>query len=69
MSIDNFGEFLEKFACPDLSFFSRYFSSFFLKLLISKKANIHATGPLHLLYASLVAGTRFLKNFVDRQFW
>ncbi len=41
--------------------FFRKFSTFFLTLLISKNANIHATGHLHLLYASLVAGTRFRK--------
>ncbi len=142
LSINHFGEFLDKFACPDLSFlsiiqhflpqtfnlqkitlrafapslciprgrnkvsekFCRYFSTFFFKLLISKKSryeafapslrirrgrnkvfekfcryfstffhklklqNIHATGPLYLHCASL-AGTRFLKNFVDLPFW
>ncbi len=126
-SIDHFGEFLEKFACPDLSFLSkfqhflaqtfnlqkwqyslysafvpslriprgrskvsekfrrstilvnfwknlhvrtlvifRYFNTFFLTLLISKNANIHATGPLYLHCASHMAGTRFRFFFVDR---
>ncbi len=68
LSLHHFGEFLEKFECPDLSFVSKFFSIFFLKLLISKNANIYATGPLYLHYASHVAGTRFLKKFVHPPF-
>ncbi len=41
--------------------FLRNFGSFFNKHLISKNANIHAMGPLHLHYASHLAGSRFLE--------
>ncbi len=56
LSIDHFGEFLEKFACPDL----QNFSTFFLKLY----ANIHTMEPLYIHCTSHMAGTRFLKFFV-----
>ncbi len=46
--------------------FFRNFSIFFLKLLISKNANIHATG-LH--YAFHVAGSRFPEHFIHQPFW
>ncbi len=41
---------------------------FFLKHLISKNANIHATGALHLNYAFHVAGSSFLEHFIRQNF-
>ncbi len=66
--INNFGQFLKQLHVRTLDLFPK-FGSLFLKLLISKNANICATGPLHLHYAFHVAGSRFLEHFVHQQFW
>ncbi len=59
--------FEKKMHVLTLDFF-RNFGNFFHKLLISKNANIRATGPLHLHYAFHVAGSRFLEHFIRQQF-
>ncbi len=60
--------FWKKLHVWTLDFF-RNFGHFFHKLLISKNANIRATGPLHLHYAFHVAESGFLEHFVHQPFW